>query len=339
MSKQPAPFGFLAVDKPPGMTSHDVVAQVRRGTGVRRIGHAGTLDPMATGMLILCVGAATRLSEYIMHGDKLYHATVRLGIETDTYDAEGQVVATMNASYLTEHVIEAALMQFQGEIAQMPPMYSAIKQGGQRLYKMARAGQTVERTPRQVVIYAIHLYEFTPPDARIVVWCSSGTYIRSIAHDLGQLLGVGAHLAALHRRVSGAFNHMIAWEDLLASFEDGTWQTHLRSEWQALPHIPALFLTEAQTEDTQHGRAISREDEIGKSPLRRAYAPDGTFVAILEAHADRWQPLKVFPRAAVITDTTDITDITTDLAEPTDMTDMTDMNDEMQQGDTNEHDG
>jgi tRNA pseudouridine55 synthase len=294
MTTQSEPFGFLAVNKPRGLTSHDVVAKVRRGTGIRRVGHAGTLDPLATGMLIVCVGAATRLSEYVMHTDKLYHATLRLGVETDTYDAEGRVVAERDASHISETMLDATCAQFRGEIAQIPPMYSAIKQGGKPLYKLARAGQEVERQPRPVIIYALHLYEYAPPEAKIVVWCTSGTYIRSLAHDIGEALGVGAHLTALDRRVSGAFNSMVEWEALLHAFEAGTWRDLLLTERLGMPHIPPLPLTDEETDAILHGRTIPREGEIGKVALRRAYAPDDRFIAILEAHQGQWRPIKVF---------------------------------------------
>lgn len=294
MTTQPEPFGFLAVNKPYGLTSHDVVAKVRRGAGIRRVGHAGTLDPLATGMLIVCVGAATRLSEYVMHTDKLYHATLHLGVETDSYDGEGRVVSERDASHISEAMLDATLVQFRGEITQLPPMYSAIKQGGKRLYKLARAGQEVERQPRPVTIYAIHLYEYTPPKAKIVVWCTSGTYIRSLAHDIGEALGVGAYLTALDRRVSGAFNSMVEWDALLKAFEAGTWRDLLLTERLGMPHIPPLALTDAETDAILHGRLIPREGEIGKSTLRRAYAPDDRFIAILEAQEAQWRPVKVF---------------------------------------------
>src|SRR5258706_3516696 len=158
-----APFGFLAIDKPTGMTSHDVVAKVRRATGVKRVGHAGTLDPMATGALILCMGAATRLSEYVMASDKFYHAMIRLGIETNTYDADGEVIANRDISHLTPDAIATALTQFQGEIDQIPPMYSAIKQGGRKLYELAREGKEVERPPRRVRMQ-VNLMKCALPD-------------------------------------------------------------------------------------------------------------------------------------------------------------------------------
>src|SRR5205814_760868 len=172
------------------MTSHDVVAKVRRGTGVKRIGHAGTLDPMATGVLVLCIGAATRLSEYVMSSTKQYTATIRLGIETDSYDADGTVIATRDADHVSRADVEAALAHFQGEVDQIPPMYSAIKQGGKKLYEMAREGKEVDRAARKVWMQTT-LVDAPLPEVKIRVACSAGTYIRSIAHDLGAMLGVG----------------------------------------------------------------------------------------------------------------------------------------------------
>lgn len=288
------PFGFLAVDKPAGMTSHDVVMAVRRGTGVKRIGHAGTLDPMATGALILCVGAATRLSEYVMGQDKVYHATVRLGVETDTYDAEGHIVSTADASHVTQESLEAALSDFQGDIEQIPPMYSAIKVRGKKLYEMARQGEDIDRAPRRVHIFAMHLYEFEPPDVKLVIWCSSGTYIRSIAHDLGAALGTGAHLTALHRRVVGSLQGLIEWPELVSAMQADTWQDLMVSERLALRHIPQLDLDSDEVNDVLHGRFARQPATQPDDTLRRAYGPDGRFIAILEAQHGQWKPRKVF---------------------------------------------
>ncbi len=158
------PFGFLNIDKPAGMTSHDVVAQIRRllrrDTGSRKVGHAGTLDPMATGVLVVCLGQATRLSEYMVESTKRYRARVRLGIETDTYDADGETVTTTDPGAITRQQVEAVLMQFRGDIDQVPPMYSAIKQGGRKLYELARQGKTVERPPRSVTLYDLKLADW-----------------------------------------------------------------------------------------------------------------------------------------------------------------------------------
>lgn len=285
-------FGFLVVDKPRGVTSHDIVMKVRRGTGVKGVGHAGTLDPMATGVLVMCLGGATRLSEYVMASEKLYTATVRLGIETDTYDAEGKVTSTADTSHLTRADIEAALTRFQGQVLQVPPMYSAIKQDGEKLYELARQGKEVKRNPRHVRLET-QLVDVNLPDVRLMVKCSPGTYIRSIAHDLGAALGVGGHLIELRRLASGTLDEPIRWEMLLAAIEDGTWQQYMIDERKAIPHIPELHLSHAQTWDVQHGRSVPRsESDEGK--LRRAYDAMGQFLAIMEKRKDRWHPIKVF---------------------------------------------
>ncbi|MEP7287959.1 MAG: tRNA pseudouridine(55) synthase TruB [Chloroflexota bacterium] len=287
-------FGFLVVDKPQGMTSHDVVAIVRRGTHIKRIGHAGTLDPMATGVLVLCLGAATRLSEYVMDSTKTYTTTVRLGIETDTYDAEGQTLATHDTSHLTRSDIEAALTHFQGDLAQIPPMYSAIKQGGKKLYELARAGQEVERAPRKVSLDTT-LLDLALPDLTIKVVCTAGAYIRSIAHDLGAMLGVGAHLTALRRNASGALNDPVAWQTLIDAMSAGAWHPYLIDEHQALAKLPAMQLDAPQSDDIRHGRPVVRGAEaIDTQALVRAYDAAGQFIAILSAHDGYWKPDKVF---------------------------------------------
>ncbi|MBS1245788.1 MAG: tRNA pseudouridine 55 synthase, partial [Chloroflexi bacterium] len=176
--------GILVVNKPQWWTSHDVVGYIRRLTHQKRVGHAGTLDPMATGVLLVCLGRATRVAEYLMDSDKMYRAVVRLGVETDTYDAEGQVVATRPVN-VDESDLRAALAHFVGAIDQVPPMYSALKRDGKPLYQLARQGIEVERKPRRITIYDIALREWQSPDATIDVRCSSGTYIRSLAHDIG----------------------------------------------------------------------------------------------------------------------------------------------------------
>jgi tRNA pseudouridine55 synthase len=176
--------GIVNVNKPTGMTSHDVVNAVRRFSHITRIGHAGTLDPMATGVLLICIGQGTRVVEYLTDHDKTYRARVRLGVETDTYDATGQVVATSAVS-VTGPQIEIALQDFVGKLKQMPPAFSAIKKDGVPLYKLARRGIEVETEPREIEIYSIDLRETALPDLEFDVHCSKGTYIRSLAHDLG----------------------------------------------------------------------------------------------------------------------------------------------------------
>ena len=289
-------FGLLNLYKPSGPTSHDIVARVRRGTHVKKVGHAGTLDPLATGVLVLCLGPATRLSEYLMGSPKRYRARVRFGIETDTDDAEGAVIAEHHR--LPERsAVEEALEAFRGEIMQVPPLYSAIKQGGRKLYDLARAGQEVEREPRQVTIYRLELTGWDPPFAALEVECSPGTYIRSLARDLGRAVGAGAHLAALERVASGSFtaDEAVRWPDFEAAMQAGTWQEYLLPPDRALADAPVVYLRSEEAGAIRRGRAIPARDESGiDGGLGRAYDPEGRFFAVLERRGDHWQPHKVF---------------------------------------------
>lgn len=289
-------FGFLNVDKGVGMTSHDVVARLRRGLGIKKVGHAGTLDPLATGVLIVCLGPATRLSEYAMHTRKRYRAEVHLGLTTDTYDAEGEVVSEADAGQITRDAVETALTAFSGEIEQLPPRYSAIKQGGRKLYQMARAGEAIEVEPRRVTIHALTLVSWQSPRLTLDVTCSAGTYIRSLAFDLGERLGVGAHLSGLRRTASGAFDvaEAVTLDDLLAQPDD--WQRHLLPPDTVLQHLPAVQLDEQTTADVVNGRFIPRADSGDEVTEARAYAADGRLVAILGAQGADWRPRKVFIR-------------------------------------------
>lgn len=195
--------GILLVDKPSGMTSHDVVDRVRKAAGIRRVGHTGTLDPNATGLLVLCLGKATRLSEHLTGLDKEYEGTMRLGIVTDSYDSDGQVVEERPIPDLTIEKIQEICDRFTGAIEQLPPMVSAVKVGGERLYKIARKGEVVERQPRKVTVHEFTVLEFNAPDALIRVRCTSGTYVRALCHDVGEILGCGAMLASLRRTQVG----------------------------------------------------------------------------------------------------------------------------------------
>ncbi|MBZ0293072.1 MAG: tRNA pseudouridine(55) synthase TruB [Anaerolineae bacterium] len=285
-------LGFLNIDKPLGVTSHDVVAHVRRGLKIKKVGHAGTLDPLATGVLVICVGAATRLSEYVMHTTKQYRAQVHLGIETETYDAEGSVIAECDASAVPREAVEQALLSFVGDIDQTPPMYSAIKQGGRKLYELARAGETVERPARAVRIDNLTLVDWSPPRFTIDVTCSAGTYIRSLAHDLGEVLGVGAHLSGLIRTASGAFGleNATALDTLLSSDD---WQQYLITPRMALAQLPSLTLDQAAVDHILHGRTIPVE-QAPDAELVQAYDPQGVFIAVLKRSGSHWRPHKVF---------------------------------------------
>ncbi len=214
-----SPFdGFLLIDKPGGPTSHDIVAAVRRRFRIEKVGHGGTLDPAATGLLILLLGRATKFSDRVMGGDKTYEGTLRLGASTTTQDADGEPVDRGDPSGVTEEALAAALQGFQGDQYQVPPMVSAIKKDGVPLYKLARKGQTVERAPRLVHVYEFRLLRFGIPDSLIRVRCTKGTYVRTLCHDVGEALGCHGHLAALRRTRSGSFDvaRAVPFDALLA---------------------------------------------------------------------------------------------------------------------------
>lgn len=251
-------FGFLNIYKPKGLTSHDVVARLRKITKVRQIGHTGTLDPFATGVLPICIGKATRLIEYL-DDDKEYLATVQFGKNTATYDLEGEITATFDKK-VTEEDVKNALKDFEGEISQIPPIYSAIKVNGKKLYDYARQGQDIEIKPRKVTISKIELKEFdkTSQSAKITVACSKGTYIRSIAYDLGAKLGCGGYLTALERTKAGKFqvNTAIKLEDLT---EVSQIVENLINPLDML-NIPIHNLSENEREKVSHGMSICNSD-------------------------------------------------------------------------------
>jgi len=291
-------FGLLNVAKPSGPTSHDVVNAVRRGTGERRVGHGGTLDPLADGVLVLALGRATRLLEYLSASRKAYRAEVTLGVTTDTYDAEGEVLAERPVPPdLTLADLDSALDAFRGAIQQVPPVYSAVKVGGKAAYARARAGEELELEPREVQIFELEAVAFEPPRVVLRVVCSAGTYIRSLAHDLGEALGTGAMLSALTRTASGQFRleDAVRWPDLETAFADGSWRDLLLPADLALDGTPQLHLDEQGLQDISYGRPLRVGDAAARG-LARAYAPDGRFVAVLEGDARRgfWRPKKVF---------------------------------------------
>jgi tRNA pseudouridine55 synthase len=195
--------GLLLVDKPSGPTSHDIVAKIRHHFRIPKVGHGGTLDPMATGLLVLLTGKGTKISERVMGHDKTYEGTLRLGVSTDSQDADGKIVAETDASAITAEQVAEQMRLRLGDQMQMPPMVSAIKIKGVPLYKLARKGETVERPPKLIHVYRFDLLDFTPPDVRFVVECTKGTYVRTLAHDIGAALGVGAHLSQLRRTKIG----------------------------------------------------------------------------------------------------------------------------------------
>lgn len=287
--------GVLVVDKPIGMTSHDVVQVIRNGTKIRRAGHTGTLDPRASGVLVVLVGPAVRLSEYISASDKRYQAIVRMGATTDTYDEEGKIT-TSSSVEITEAQFEESLKQFVGEIEQVPPPYSAIKIQGKKAYEMAREGKEVDLSPRKINVYSLELLEWAPPEAVIDVYCSSGTYVRSLANDLGKSLGCGAYLVGLRRTKSGRFTlrDAVSLRKLREAFEQGNWYQYLIPAAEALSEWPAVELDADQVDAIRHGHRVPAE--AGATGWARGVSEQGELVALLEANADssEWQPKKVF---------------------------------------------
>jgi tRNA pseudouridine55 synthase len=296
-SQQHGLSGIFNVDKPAGMTSHDVVHLVRRASGQRRVGHAGTLDPMATGVLVVCLGWATRLVEYLVEGRKRYRATLRLGITTDTYDAEGTILAETGDINVTEAEVSAVLSQFLGTIQQVPPMFSAVKHEGKPLYKLARRGEWVPRPARDIHIERLDLGDWSPPHLSLDVLCSKGTYVRSLAHDIGQKLGCGAHLAALIRLASEPFrlDEAVALESLIEALARGRAQEMLYPLEQALDPFEVWVVNAESAQDILYGRAVVGPPPGGSS-LLLALLGTGEPLAVLQFDTVRgmWQPAKVF---------------------------------------------
>lgn len=297
--ERPGPAGFLVVDKPNGVTSHDMVEAARGWLGIRRVGHLGTLDPQATGVLPLAIRGATKLVPFVQAGEKSYVGTVRLGLTTDTLDGQGKVTDRHDGPLPEEGDVRSALKQFEGEIEQIPPMYSAVKRGGVALYKLARQGEEIEREAKKVVVHRLELTRFDSPEAEIAVECGSGTYVRSLAHDLGQALGCGGYLANLRRLCSQPFGideahtfeaceeaaRMGKMDDLLIPPEKGL-------------DFPVIRLAAQGAKRVENGGDISPGTLERSKPGTRVTAldPDGRMIAILELRADRrlW-PIRVLP--------------------------------------------
>jgi len=288
--------GVLVIDKPVGMTSHDVVQVIRKGTNIRRAGHTGTLDPRASGVLIVLIGPAVRLSEYVSASDKRYQAVITLGKTTDTYDEDGKQTSTAAVDNITEEQFEKELKTFIGDIEQVPPPYSAVKVQGRKAYEMAREGEEVDLAPRTISVYSLELLEWAPPEAVIDIFCSSGTYVRSLAHDLGDRLGCGATLTGLRRTKSGKFTlrDAVPLRKLNEAFADGTWYQYLIPAAEALADWPALELNNEQIEAVRHGNRVPAENPEGTKA--RGISEQGELVALLELveATNEWQPKKVF---------------------------------------------
>lgn len=281
--------GIVIVDKPRDWTSQDVTARLRRVFNTRRIGHGGTLDPMATGVLPVFVGRATRAVEFFEHAEKVYETRLRLGIDTDTEDITGTVLAEKPVQ-VTDGQVEAALAAFRGEISQIPPMYSAIKIGGQKLYDLARKGQTVERPARTVVIHELTLLAREGDTLRLRVHCSKGTYIRTLCRDIGESLGCGGCMAELRRVSAGRFTlaDAVPLETLLAAENP---ETYLLSMDALFRDYPAVTLTENQEKRCRNGNDFSVKYPDGRY---RAYGKDGAFLMLAQVEQGTMHTVKSF---------------------------------------------
>ena len=292
--------GVLVVDKPVGMTSHDVVQAIRNGTGLRRAGHTGTLDPRASGVLVILVGPAVRLSEYVSASDKRYQAIIRLGSATDTFDSEGKFTRSDVPVDVTEAQFEEVLKTFIGEIEQTPPPYSAVKVQGRKAYEMARQGEEVDLAPRIIQVHHLEVLEWAPPEVVVDVHCSSGTYVRSLANDLGEKLGCGAYLVGLRRTKSGRFSLRDATplRKLQESFTAGNWYQYLIPAAEALGDWPAIELSPDEVEAVRHGHRVKVKGDTTITKVR-GVSTQGELVALLELMpledgSSEWQPKKVF---------------------------------------------
>ena len=298
------PSGVLVVDKATGPTSHDVVARVRGGLQVKRAGHTGTLDPLASGVLIVCVGEATKLAGYLTHAEKEYDCTARLGVVTDSHDATGEVLAERPVD-VTREQVEEVLGRFRGHISQVPPMFSALKKGGKRLYKLARKGEVVEREPRAVVVSKLEMTRFEPPEIDLLVVCGKGTYVRTLLHDIGEVLGCGATLSRLVRTRVGGLTlegavSMDELESARSSEERQALRGRLISTSEAMADYPAVRLDSRKVRAVTHGRLLDAGEvaQAGGGGLRsgqlvRMLDQEGTLVAIGEMKIHGLQPVRV----------------------------------------------
>ena len=299
--------GILNINKPQGETSFGVVAMVKRLSGERRVGHAGTLDPAATGVLPICLGQGTRVIEFLVDTTKVYRAQIELGVATDTYDASGKIIQKGDPSGISQAQLESALTSFCGLIQQTPPMYSAVKHHGKRLYQLARAGIEVERRSRLIRIHLVELVDWQPPVVTIEVVCGKGTYIRSLAHDLGQALGCGANLKRLTRLRCGLFDikDAVSMPQLEHAFRYGYWQHFVHPIDTVLLNWTAMVVSDATERTIKNGCSLVlgngcfEQNLSGLSSFEnrcRVYTSDGCFLAVLRFNpeAGQWQPEKVF---------------------------------------------
>ena len=272
--------GVLVIDKPPRLTSFDVVQKVRRSLKVKKVGHTGTLDPMATGVLPLCLGEATKLAQFVTEANKAYEATLELGATTDTLDADGQVLERRPVPEVTAERLERALDAFRGTFLQTPPMYSAVKVGGRRLYELARAGQEVERAPRSVTVHELVLRDFSATQVQLSVRCSKGFFVRVLAAELGEQLGCGAHLVALRRTQSGPFSLADAVPLAAVLERPEVASSRVLPMGYALSDLEAVRVTAAEAVKVRHGGVVEVPGSV--TGLVRVLGPDGELLAVAE---------------------------------------------------------
>ncbi|WP_442600902.1 tRNA pseudouridine(55) synthase TruB [Paenibacillus sp. KN14-4R] len=283
--------GILAVRKPAGWTSHDVVAKARGLLGIRRIGHTGTLDPQVVGVLPLCIGRATRMVEYIQELPKQYEATLLIGVATDTEDATGTIIDEVEQVTLTKEAVIEAIMGFIGDIEQIPPMFSAVKINGKRLYDLAREGKEVERKPRQVSIYEIDIIEMEldkpHPEVKFRVTCSKGTYIRTLCVDIGKKLGYPATMKELLRTRTGSITleQCLTLEQIAELKKSGTLEEHVIAADQGVAHLHAVTLTDVQAKQASQGQRLKIDPKLvtndtADESILRVYSNGGTFVGL-----------------------------------------------------------
>jgi len=290
--------GILNTIKPVGKSSFAMVSLVRRLSGERRVGHAGTLDKAATGVLPVCLGKATRIVEFLSDSRKIYRAGIKLGVVTDTYDAEGRIIEEKDCSHIEREQLERLLPSFTGNIEQIPPMYSAIKRDGTPLHRLARAGIEVERNPRKINVYSIDLLDWQSPYFVIDVECGTGTYIRSLAYDIGCALGCGAHLVNLIRLKNGVFDMAdgLTVEQLEDAFAGGDWQNVLYSIDAVLAHMPVAIVTGDMEKAIRNGISLDLNvEKCSDADWYRAHSEDGVLIALLKYDIEngKWHPRKV----------------------------------------------
>jgi len=287
--------GIINVYKQPGPTSHDVVRQMRRLTGERRVGHTGTLDPAAAGVLPVCVGRATRAAEYVLQMDKSYRAELTLGVATDTEDASGQVIAVKEIPPLDEQAVTAVLSQFTGTISQVPPMYSAVRSKGQRLYRLARRGEEVVREARLVNIHSLQLLSIYSDRISLEVTCSRGTYVRTLCVAIAEKLGTCGHMSSLLRTAVGPYVLAKAYliEELAQLAEAGCLEEAILPVDMALQHLPPLILKSDDAAMLINGRPVPAE-VLPENSLYRLYHESGRFLAVARYSENRLHPEKVF---------------------------------------------